>query len=145
MDSPICARVSSFTRSRRGFRLTTERISDDGWSLLDSSTRKFALIVRTTSVSGYALIRSDFSSPEDITGSLLLLHLLLRTLSTLSWKAMAGAPPETHPLELPMCIGLWRAGLGSKDKACLQAQQLRCTEKCTFIPCKSLFCTHSWL
>ena len=70
MDSPTCARVSSITRSRRGSRLTTERLSDDGWSLLDTARESLHHIVRTTSVSSYALtIRSDFSSPADIFGS----------------------------------------------------------------------------
>ena len=58
-------------------------MSDDGWSLLDTARESLHYIVRTTSVSGYALtIRSDFSSPADIFGSLLLLHLLLTTFRT---------------------------------------------------------------
>ena len=133
MDSPECARVSSITRSRRGSWLTTEGMSDDGWSLLDTARESLQYIVRTTSV--FKLCFDDkigllFTGRRFLGHScrINLLHLLLTTLRTsiptLSWKAMAGTPPETHPLELPMCIRLWRAGLGSKDKACLQAQQL---------------------
>ena len=44
MDSPTCARVSSFTRYiPAGISVTTERMSDDGWSLLDTARESFAL------------------------------------------------------------------------------------------------------
>ena len=125
MYPPTCARVSSCTRSRQGSRLTTERIS-----VMDGRCwRKFALH-RANNI----CFRLSFDDKIRLlfTG----IHFWVAPVvasfiddiknehpdTKLSWKAMAGTPPETHPLELPMSIRLWRAGLGSKPY--LQAQQL---------------------